>query len=72
MADRITLFISRMGAERAGEAHLIRMGRRPPETVVSTAFKVTPATLKDDDTGHIDRGFKVTLLNTAGHPVGFL
>ncbi|TIQ65444.1 MAG: hypothetical protein E5X41_14880 [Mesorhizobium sp.] len=63
MADRITLFISRDTAERFGNRAISR---------TITDFRVTPATLKDDDTGHIDRGFKVTLLNTAGHPVGFL
>lgn len=61
--DRITLFISRDGAEREGNK-AIRPG--------VTNFKVTPATLRDEDTGHLDRGFKVTLLNAHGHPIGNL
>ncbi|RUU79033.1 hypothetical protein [Mesorhizobium sp. M7A.F.Ca.MR.362.00.0.0] len=62
MADRITLFISRESAERAG----FRARRSVNQ------FKVIPATLRDDDTGHIERGFRVALLNAAGHPVGSL
>ncbi|RWO57065.1 hypothetical protein [Mesorhizobium sp.] len=63
MADRITLFISRMSAERAGNKAISRL--RPD-------FKVIPATLRDDDTGHIERGFRVAMLNSAGHPVASL
>ncbi|ESY42001.1 hypothetical protein X747_14425 [Mesorhizobium sp. LNJC384A00] len=64
MADRITLFISRDGAQRA--AHAATLGGNLSD------YRITPATLKDEDTGHIDRGFKVTLLNRAGHPVASL
>jgi hypothetical protein len=63
MADRITLFISRDGAERAGNAAINR--QRPN-------FRVIPATLRDDDTGHIERGFRVAMLNSTGHPVASL
>jgi hypothetical protein len=63
MSERITLFISRESAERYGNKAI---SRSIPN------FRVIPATLKDDDTGHIERGFRVALLNTAGHPVGSL
>ncbi|RUT88024.1 MULTISPECIES: hypothetical protein [unclassified Mesorhizobium] len=68
MADRITLFISRKSAEHAGQTRVLNLRRQR----VVADFKVIPATLKDDDTGHIERGFRVALLNTAGHPVGSL
>lgn len=63
MSDKITLYISHIGAERAGNKAM-----RPG----IADFEIRPATLRDDDTGHIERGFRVILLNSAGHPVGNL
>jgi hypothetical protein len=64
MSDRITLFISRAGAERAAADHHAKHA--------NTSAFIVPATLRDDDTGQTNRGFRVVLINTAGHPVGSL
>jgi hypothetical protein len=64
MADRITLFISRAGADRAADEY-----RR---NLAGNGALVVPSTLRDDDTGHMERGFRVVLINNAGRPVGSL
>lgn len=68
MSGKITLFISRTGAHAAIDT--FRQSIRPmpdPER-----FRVSPATLTDILTGEVDHGFKVSILNAAGHPVGHL
>jgi hypothetical protein len=66
--QRISLFISRAGANRAIDAFRTQIVPHIPRE----RFVIQPATLRDTDTGHVDRGFKVALLNEVGHPVGNL
>lgn len=62
--DRMSLFLSPAGANRAGKKAVAASAR-------AVFFTVAFATLSALD-GTTDRGFKVTMFNASGHPLGNL